>query len=81
MSKGMTKAELMNILEDLDDDDPVYLAIPTGDHWRHVKVVGIRDADFQKVRESSYTESLILVGDSDPQEDDLEVFVISDSRY
>lgn len=77
----MTKSELIAALADLEDDDEVFITQPTHNHWGQVRVVKAQDADFYKVRYSEYNESLILVGDSDPQEKDKDVFVISDSRY
>ena len=55
----MTKNELLELLEDVDGNDEIYIAQPTGDYWRHIKVIPIHRGEFTLTMESAYTESLI----------------------
>jgi len=62
----MQAQKLIELLKDLDPTDEVYIAQPTGDYWRHVKILNVDNADWENIEQSSYCESLILV---DPEED------------
>jgi len=61
----MTKQELIDLLEDVDDNEEIFVAVQTGDYWRHVAVKPIYDLDQKPVKHSGYLDSLELLDEED----------------
>jgi hypothetical protein len=56
----MTKLELLELLEQIEDDAEVYFSYPAGDYWRSIIVKPVSDAQFENVSYSAYHEQLVL---------------------
>jgi hypothetical protein len=69
----MTKRELIELLEFVDDEEEIYIAIPTQNYWRMIAVKSLNSVDCKPVKYSDYLESLTLLSDEENNPDDNEV--------
>ena len=69
----MTKLELIEALEFIDNDAEIFVAVQTHDYWGHVKFVSIHDVDQKRVHYSNYLESLT---ESTNDQLSMEIYVI-----
>ena len=68
----MTKKELLKQLEYVGDDEEIYFAHPSGDHWETVLVMPVSDIQVRaQVEPSEYHRSLVLVEDLPNSEKDV----------
>jgi len=61
MSYGMTKAQLIRELQHVDDDEIIYFAHPSHDHWRTVLVTPVSCLETEHAEESAYHRQLTLL--------------------
>lgn len=61
----MTKLELLEALKEFNDEDEIYVAIQTGDYWRHVAVKPVTKLESTTVKYSDYLQSFELISDDD----------------
>jgi hypothetical protein len=78
----ITKAELIEALEDLDDSDLIAFASNYGDHSRTMQVHCLRgDVELEHIEESAYSDSGFAVAEHEPDEDEMddtqEVWILS----
>lgn len=52
--------ELIEALSIYDPDAEVYIAEPTGNYWRHVKVLPVDIVDELPIVKSEYTNTLVM---------------------
>lgn len=72
----MNVKQLKKELEYWDDDMDVYFSYDYGDHAHHIVVEEIEFVGAVKVRESSYTGTLVMDGEAEEA-----VLVLGDSSY
>ena len=74
----MTKKELIELLEQLEDNDEVFFSYPAGDYWHSFIVKPVQQGNLEIVSYSGYHEQLIIESGKQLEDDDKlkEVFVL-----
>lgn len=78
----LTVKELKTLLENFDDDSPVYFGYNYGDHWRTEVADAITKARLKNVRYSDYHSMMRVVDESEessdrPEEGDKEIVLLT----
>lgn len=68
----MTKAELIEALESMNDEDEIFVKVQTGNYWRQIAVKSVDSLDNESVRYSNYLESLEVVEEDEFNSDNIE---------
>jgi hypothetical protein len=77
----MTVYDLRRVLEQFDDNDFVYLAAPSHDHWGRVLALPVEEVEEVPIRWSDYHDQYQIVGvDEDWDGGDLQITVVGLGR-
>jgi hypothetical protein len=61
----MTKLELIEALESLEDEDEIFVTVQTNNYWRMIAVKSINGLDSVLAEHSDYLESLVVVDEAE----------------